>query len=545
MRYGNGDVFGTGDGVARPVVGAEDLSGRAGVEAGSADLTSGHVVAEVLEGLTHAVQGLGVVGSWLQELDGGTDLGGEEQGVDGGVVGAVLAGLSRVDGLVLAVVSRAVGVAEVAGCGLAEGIGRPSEWVAARMGLSGGEAARLCRLGARLEGLPAVLESLEQGEISRGHAVGLVEAAQQQRHDHDLAERTRRAAEREQAEQERLRAEAAVAAAADAAQAAARQAEADQAEQDRQRRVAREAAERAVRAEQAAADRQAALLGRARAGETPEQIGAEAARRRASDSEVLVGAEAAQQAARTVRTWTDAQTGAGAGRWVLPTAEHELLLSLLDSLRTFDDKDCEPSERRSFEQRQADAFSDLVRRAARVGDLPSCRGQRPHVSVTVPWSTLTHTAELPGRTRHGTTLSPAEARRIACDAALTRVVLGASGMVLDVGRETRVWTNAQYKAAEQTFGGCCFPTAQGKMCGRAPVDCDLHHFEFWRNGGRTDQANGGLLCNFHHRLVHAQDWRLIYDHQGQRLTLSKARPDGSHCRRTVNLARPHPDRLPL
>lgn len=45
------------------------------------------------------------------------------------------------------------------------------------------------------------------------------------------------------------------------------------------------------------------------------------------------------------------------------------------------------------------------------------------------------------------------ARRIACDAALTRIVLNATSMVLDVGSDTRNWTAAQYKAAETTFGG--------------------------------------------------------------------------------------------
>ncbi len=204
---------------------------------------------------------------------------------------------------------------------------------------------------------------------------------------------------------------------------------------------------------------------------------------------------------------------------------------------TFDDPDCEPDERRTYEQRKADAFTDVIDLAARTGELPTSRGQKPHITVTVPIDVLAGAAGT-ATTRYGSTLSAEAARRIACDAALTRVVLSATSRVLDVGRETRLWSPAQYKAAEQTFNGCAFPTAPRQACGRPPGWCDLHHVQYWRDGGRTDQHNGVLLCRRHHDAVHHDGWTLTYDHPGQTVTVSRTRHDGRPLTRTVRFARP-------
>ncbi|MGI9015614.1 MAG: DUF222 domain-containing protein, partial [Euzebya sp.] len=239
----------------------------------------------------------------------------------------------------------------------------------------------------------------------------------------------------------------------------------------------------------------------------------------------------------------DPDTGMGCGRYALPTVDAELFSALLDSARTFDPKGCEPEERRTFEQRKADALMDLLGLTAKLsgavadGTLSTSRGQRPHVSVTVPLSTLEWTSDLPGRTRDGQMISAAQARRLACDAALRRVVLGATGQVLDVGRATNAWSVAQVAAAEQTFGGCAFPVQDGTMCGQRSSWCDIHHVHWWRNGGKTDQANGAPLCRRHHTMVHHDGWDLTYDHEGQQVAVAKDRPDGSRCVRRVDLQR--------
>jgi len=40
---------------------------------------------------------------------------------------------------------------------------------------------------------------------------------------------------------------------------------------------------------------------------------------------------------------------------------------------------------------------------------------------------------------------------------------------------------------------------------------DLHHIEWWSNGGTTDLDNAAWLCAFHHWLVHEARWTMRRD----------------------------------
>ncbi|MGH8971136.1 MAG: DUF222 domain-containing protein, partial [Actinomycetes bacterium] len=57
----------------------------------------------------------------------------------------------------------------------------------------------------------------------------------------------------------------------------------------------------------------------------------------------------------------------------------------------------------------------------------------------------------------GGTLTPAQLRRLACDAALIPAVLGGPGQVLDLGRATRDWTLPQRRAVTLRDQGCAAP----------------------------------------------------------------------------------------
>lgn len=104
----------------------------------------------------------------------------------------------------------------------------------------------------------------------------------------------------------------------------------------------------------------------------------------------------------------------------------------------------------------------------------------------------------------GTALSAGEVRRLACNAGLIPAVLGRTSSVLDLGRESRLFSKAQRIVMGIRDKGC-----RAETCDRPPSWCEAHHLTSpWSKGGKTDLADGALLCGHHHRLAHHPD----YDH---------------------------------
>ena len=98
----------------------------------------------------------------------------------------------------------------------------------------------------------------------------------------------------------------------------------------------------------------------------------------------------------------------------------------------------------------------------------------------------------------GERITAGEARRLACTANLVPVVLGTGSEVLDLGRTARLFSPAQRKALvlrdrECRTDGCTIPAAW----------CEAHHRRHpWSKNGRTDLADGLLLCSWHHHRAH-------------------------------------------
>jgi hypothetical protein len=89
------------------------------------------------------------------------------------------------------------------------------------------------------------------------------------------------------------------------------------------------------------------------------------------------------------------------------------------------------------------------------------------------------------------------ARRIACDAAIMRVVMTGRSEPLDVGRRTPVIPAPMRRAVILRDRRCRFPG-----CDRPHTWCDAHHVRHWADGGPTAISNLLLLCRRHHRLIH-------------------------------------------
>ncbi|AXV08244.1 RNA polymerase sigma factor RpoD [Euzebya pacifica] len=453
----------------------------------------------------------------------------------------VVDGLAGIDAALTAARLRAVVTADQTGLPAVDGAASLSAWIADRWGLTGSTAAREVRLAIGLVDEDEVLDQLQAGVISRDHAAGLVAAAEKQAADQDAAARARAAAE-DRAREERRRAD--EQAQAEAASMAERMRLAREAAA-REEQLARERAERA--AQQAAANdaarkaRQDALLQSAVQGASPDQVRTDANRMRAADAAALERAVAAQRARRSVTFRPDGITGQRVMRVVLTDADYELVQSGIEAAHTFDPPGTPEDERRTPAQRRYDAFLDLVTAGVQAGQLPTSRGTKPHVTVTIPLATLTGEAEVAGIGGFGTVISPETVRRLACDARLTRAIVDATGMPLDIGRTSRAWTVAQHTAAEQLFGGCAFPIADRTPCGRPIGWTDLHHVIWWRHDGPTDQDNGVSLCRHHHNAVHHDGWQLSFDLPTGTVTVQRT-ADGRTVTRTTRFPHDNPRR---
>lgn len=104
----------------------------------------------------------------------------------------------------------------------------------------------------------------------------------------------------------------------------------------------------------------------------------------------------------------------------------------------------------------------------------------------------------------GVRISAAEARRLACEAAIIPAVLDGDSVPLDLGKEQRLHSRYQRIALAQTHDSCA---AAG--CERPFAWCEIHHHvKSWAKGGRTDLGNGLPLCHYHHRRAHDDQFDL-------------------------------------
>jgi Domain of unknown function (DUF222)/HNH endonuclease len=172
--------------------------------------------------------------------------------------------------------------------------------------------------------------------------------------------------------------------------------------------------------------------------------------------------------------------------------------TVLTALRSVEDawarSDAGPLDRSSA-QRRADALGEVGRGYLDRADRPVVAGERPHVSVTVGLDALRGGGD--AELDHAGPVGAGLARRLACDASVSRVVLGPRSEPLDVGRRTPVVSPAMRRAVVIRDSRCRFPG-----CDRPHTWCDAHHVTHWADGGATALPNLVLLCRRHHRVVH-------------------------------------------
>jgi len=164
------------------------------------------------------------------------------------------------------------------------------------------------------------------------------------------------------------------------------------------------------------------------------------------------------------------------------------------------------TDRRTTEQITVDSFVELIRIGATAA--PEIVGaQRPAVRVIVTDHDLHRRAGHGAFEGQRTPISIPTIEREICDRGTIPIHFDDTGQAVNVGRTQRLFTPRQKIGLAARDGGCRFAD-----CDRPPSWCEAHHVDEWHTDhGRTDIANGILLCRHHHLLIHDNGWRISRD----------------------------------
>ncbi len=197
----------------------------------------------------------------------------------------------------------------------------------------------------------------------------------------------------------------------------------------------------------------------------------------------------------------------------------ECVITAIKAITDAEARTAAPSDPRSGEQRRADALGDVCRGFLDRPDRPVVGGERPHVTITVDVSALSADGgSSPAEFEHLGPIHPDVARRLTCDAAVSRVITAGRSQPLEVGRRTHIVSPAIRRAVVIRDRTCRFPT-----CDRPAGWCQCHHVVHWARGGVTGVSNLVLLCSRHHHLVHEDRWMVEMAEGRPRFR----RPDGT------------------
>ncbi|HEV7722850.1 MAG TPA: DUF222 domain-containing protein [Iamia sp.] len=160
---------------------------------------------------------------------------------------------------------------------------------------------------------------------------------------------------------------------------------------------------------------------------------------------------------------------------------------------------------RTITQRRHDALAEvfthyLDHQSTRLGGR-----HRPHVNVTIGLDTLI-AGKGQGSFDDATPITAVEARRLACDANIHRVITRGDGSVLDYGRATRTISAALFTVLSLRDKGCRYPG-----CDRPAHTTDGHHIHHWIDHGPTAPDNLVLLCRRHHQVIHRPGWTIALE----------------------------------
>jgi hypothetical protein len=166
---------------------------------------------------------------------------------------------------------------------------------------------------------------------------------------------------------------------------------------------------------------------------------------------------------------------------------------------------------RTAAQLGLDAFMQLLLLGAAANPNFMLGSGAPQIRVTTTLQALESGEGAVRVEGHAALFSMRTLKRLECSGGVKMLVFDKSLQPLDVGREQRLFTPKQREALAVKWGGCA---ASG--CD-APVSwTEAHHIDFFvRDEGKTNVADGILLCKHHHLLFHNNGWEITRNDQGE------------------------------
>ena len=168
------------------------------------------------------------------------------------------------------------------------------------------------------------------------------------------------------------------------------------------------------------------------------------------------------------------------------------------------DLNADPADQRTVGQYASDVFAELLRHGVDADTSQLLGGGPAAVRIITTAKTVAHRAGRGWFEGQHDPITVDTVERLACSTGTLTLTVDNDGQPLNLGRERRLFSRAQRIALAARDGGCRWPG-----CERPPSWCEAHHINHWhRDGGKTDIADGILLCRHHHLLAHNNGWEI-------------------------------------
>ncbi|MFL4479602.1 HNH endonuclease signature motif containing protein [Paeniglutamicibacter sp. ORCA_105] len=161
-------------------------------------------------------------------------------------------------------------------------------------------------------------------------------------------------------------------------------------------------------------------------------------------------------------------------------------------------------------QRHLQGLMNLIKAAGKPSNGKKTTGlPSPKTLIIATLAEFQGLADTHGLTHTGQQLSPAELRQALCNGGAIPAVMGGDSQILDLGQEQRFFPDYMREIILGIYGGCIVPG-----CTVPPEHCEIHHFQPFAMGGKTEVNSGAPGCTSAHHGFHTGLMTVVRDTDG-------------------------------